>query len=151
MRRRLSGAVWWIIGGDDLARVVTTLMLVAGMIAAPLHARAATVTVSVTVGNHYTPGDVDPYPIRIGPVQAGTAVLPLVVPVGNDLIHLNRDLEGHNLTALDRDENGQPLFAGQTIGQSQASTIITSHLPTGDYPFVCTIHSEFMQGVLSVV
>lgn len=107
--------------------------------------------VTVTFGAHFMFGDDDPFPLRAGPTNTPTVELPLVIVAGNDLMHLNRDLEGHNLTSILRDELGVPLFAGTTIGQNEITTVVTSGLAPGDYPFICTIHSEFMQGSLTVI
>lgn len=131
-------------------RAATVVAALAVLAAVPTAARAAPLGVTITVGNHFTPGDLDPYPVRIGPVQHPTVVLPLTIPAGNDLLHINRDLEGHNVTSVAVDANGDPLFSGPTIDRSSVAVIVTSHLPPGEYGFVCTIHSEFMIGLLSI-
>ena len=127
-----------------------SVAVAAVLLVGPQASHAAPDAVTVTVGNHFIAGDDDPYPLRIGPYQTGTVNVPLVVQAGNNVIHVNRDIEGHNLTSVLRDQNGDRYFAGETIGQSEATVVVTAHLAPGDYPFVCAVHSEFMQGTLTV-
>lgn len=129
--------------------IVAAIGLVGLVSAAPASADPGAIT--VTVGGQFLPGDDQPYQLRPGPLRIDTVVVPLMVPQGSDLVHINRDLEGHNITSILVDEMGQPLFAGNTIERQQVEIITTSHLPVGDYPFVCTIHSEFMHGTLRVM
>jgi len=139
------------MGGDRIVtRALVALCACAAVLVVPSGAQALPPALTITTGAHFAFGDDDPFPLRAGPANVPTIVLPLAVVAGNDVTHLNRDLEGHNLTSVLRDENGAALFAGVTIGQNEVTTVVTSHLPPGDYPFICTIHSEFMQGTLTV-
>jgi len=117
----------------------------AGMVLAvlvPSSAPAAPAATVVTQKNFFHPGDADPF--------EGIAALPLIAPAGQELAHVNLDIEGHNITADEVDEQNVPIFAGTTINRFQATTIDLAQLAPGDYSFHCTIH-PFMQGMLTII
>ncbi len=122
------------------ALLAAAALLVAALV--PTHAPAAPAAITLTQENFFHPGDADPF--------EGIAALPLLVPDGQELAHVNLDIEGHNITADEVDDQDVPIFAGTTINRFQATTIDLSHLAPGDYAFHCTIH-PFMQGVLTII
>jgi hypothetical protein len=117
----------------------------------PGPARAQDLSVTITTGRQFTPGDVDPFTLRpAGQAPIQTMVLPLIVTQGNDLIHVNLDIDAHNITSIGMDGDGNRLFAGDDIREYEFTRIPTAHLVAGGYPFLCTTHQE-MRGVLTVV
>lgn len=133
-----------------MQRSVTAFVIAAlfSLVVGPATAGPGAVTISV--GGHFVTGDHDPYRVNAGPHGIDTAVIPLIQRAGDDLLFLNRDIEGHNITSVDRDEQGVRLFASDTIDRTQVAVVTTSHLPAGDYGFFCSIH-PFMTATLTVV
>lgn len=78
--------------------------------------------------------------------------VPLEMIAGGMLVYSNLDpVDWHTITAYDLDENGDPLFESELLGQGQSEIIEgVDALPPGDYGFHCRIHSG-MDGVLRVV
>lgn len=84
---------------------------------------------------------------------SGMAFVPPDVTVnrGDGVVHHNTDPFDHNLTSVERGSDGQPLFAGATIGAGQSATVEgVSRLAPGTYDFVCTLHAANMRGTLTV-
>ena len=63
----------------------------------------------------------------------------------------NNGLSSHNVTATATGPDGKPLFRSSTISGGGSGTVNgTQYLPSGDYPFFCTIHGSAMSGTLHV-
>ena len=74
-----------------------------------------------------------------------------VVLRGDGLVYRNLDALDHNVVAVGRSADGQPLFASATISSGQESRVGgVEVLPAGSYDFVCTLHASTMKGTLTV-
>ena len=74
----------------------------------------------------------------------------VTIDQGELLTFQNLDVTEHNVTARQRDGQGQPLFASATIGGNREAEVEGARsLVTGDYGFFCTVHPD-MTGTLTV-
>lgn len=76
----------------------------------------------------------------------------IVVPKGEGLRLVQLDIERHDVTSVDTDKGGRPLFANPTtLGFGSTGLVVgVDALEVGDWQFYCSIHPE-MTGVLKVV
>lgn len=110
-----------------LVAFAATLALI--LVPAPVVAADATITTS---GMAFVPEDV-------------------TIDVGDGLIHHNADGFDHDVTSVDDGPDGQPLFAGATIGSGESTRVEgVEQLSPGIYDFVCSLHAATMQGTLTV-
>ena len=56
----------------------------------------------------------------------------------------------HNVTARQNGPDGKALFRSATISGGSTPVTGTQYLPSGDYPFFCTVHPTTMNGTLHV-
>lgn len=103
----------------------------------PAHSEDALVVVAATA-NTFIPG------------QDGIAEL--TVPSGRGLIFVNleypNEQPNHDLVHA----AAVPAFRSDAIGPGQTAVVAgVETLPTGRYPFVCSIHPVFMRGRLTVL
>lgn len=126
-----------------MRRIAVSVTLVGLMAVSPLPAVSlppAPVSNVASILYQWVPGDVR------------EPEVPLEVVGGGTLVYSNLDpVDWHTITAYDLDENGDPLFESDLLGQGQSEIIDgVEDLPLGDYRFHCRIHSG-MDGVLRVV
>ncbi|MEA3075197.1 MAG: hypothetical protein QOF60_105 [Actinomycetota bacterium] len=85
-------------------------------------------------------------------VANGSRFLPPEVRVvqGTGLTFVNTDGVPHDVTAVERGSNGQPLFKSATIVTGTSPVAGVEALAPNTYSFFCTVHTE-MRGLLTVV
>ena len=74
----------------------------------------------------------------------------VVVVAGTALTFVNADAVAHDVTAIENDANGDPVFASETIFRGTAAVEGVADLAPNTYDFYCTVHTE-MRGLLTVV
>jgi plastocyanin len=69
---------------------------------------------------------------------------------GEKVLLRNLDLAGHDVTAHDTGDNGQPLFASSIVAPGSSGPVAgTEYLTTGSYHFFCSVHPG-MEATLEV-
>ena len=97
--------------------------------------------------------DASPVPgvIAVGPGGATLGYYSKVAlePQGSPLTFVNTDQLAHTVTAVDRDQDGRPLFNGNALPGSTSVIAGVEKLRAGSYRFVCGFHPN-MSGTLVV-
>lgn len=73
----------------------------------------------------------------------------IAIAGGDSLLHRNFDTDPHDLVSDDLGPDGQPWFQSELIGPGETDDVPVEDLPSGRYPFFCSIH-PFMRGTLYV-
>ena len=85
--------------------------------------------------------------------EAYQGLPPLQVTEGTDLDFVNLDVSavtnGHQIVSFKR-KRGRPLIRSERVDGPGQTTVITSHLKPGVYPFFCSVHFG-MYGRLEIV
>jgi plastocyanin len=69
---------------------------------------------------------------------------------GERVTFVNNDAIAHDVTALDREADGKPLFRSPLVGAGGSAPVEgAEYLTTGRYRFLCSIHPQ-MEGALNV-
>jgi plastocyanin len=91
-------------------------------------------------------------PITTSPVCCSYGKAQFTIDAGTVATFQNQDpsVTQHDVTAVDRAGNNQPLFRSATIGQGQTPVNGTGSLSAGTYQFFCSIHPTEMVGTLVV-
>lgn len=70
---------------------------------------------------------------------------------GDRITYVNVDIAVHDVTSVEEDILGRPLFASATIAQGQSAPVVgADELGPGDYEYFCTVHPE-MRGTIHVL
>jgi plastocyanin len=107
-----------------------TGIVVAGVLFAGGLAFAASATIVGTGNNAYTPTDYNADQGEISQLQVTGS--------------------SHNVTARQNGLDGKALFRSATISGGVTPVSGTQYLPSGNYPFFCTVHPTTMSGTLHV-
>ena len=92
-------------------------------------------------------------PADAAPFQIATAAHTYVtsevtVLAGSTLELTNLDIERHDVTALDHDGTGRPLFASGSIGTGEHAVVEgVDALPPSVYPFYCATHPDMVGNI----
>src|SRR4051794_36930350 len=87
------------------------------------------------------PGDVGgSIVVAPGGATAGYVTKAAVEPQGTPLTFFNLDQLAHTVTAVDRDEDGRPLFSGNALPSSTSTISGVDRLRAGSYAFFCSFH-----------
>jgi len=73
----------------------------------------------------------------------------IAIASGDSLLHRNFDLDPHDLVSDDLGPDGKPWFQSELIGPNETADVPVEDLPSGKYPFYCSIH-PFQRGTLYV-
>ncbi|HVF04145.1 MAG TPA: cupredoxin domain-containing protein [Frankiaceae bacterium] len=113
-------------------RALLAGLLVAAPVSLPPAAQAAPASpVVLSVAQTYAPSDVQ-------------------VARGSSLTLVNADADRHDITALDEDALGRPLFETPVLSPGQAAPVAgVESLPPDTYQFFCSVH-EYMRGTVTV-
>lgn len=107
------------------------LPLLVAAVTSPAHAAPVPSPVLFAVAQSYAPGDVQ-------------------VAQGSELTFVNADAARHDVTAVDADGAGRPLFKTRVLGAGQAAAVAgVEALPPDTYQFFCSVH-EYMRGTVTV-
>lgn len=120
LRRGTAAGRIWLLTG----------MVVAGVLFAGGLAFAASATIVGTGSDLFTPTDYNADQGEISQLQVTGS--------------------SHNVTARQNGPDGKALFRSTTISGGVAPVSGTQYLPSGDYPFFCTVHPTTMSGTLHV-
>jgi hypothetical protein len=73
---------------------------------------------------------------------------------GTDLKFVNLDTSEvantHSIVSIKRNKNGRPLFGSRDSRGPSQSSVVTSHLKRGEYPYFCRTHFG-MYGIFEVI
>ena len=113
--------------------------------------RVLVLALTVSMGLALLPAPVVAADAAVTSVGISFAPAEVVVRPGDGLVHANLDPFLHNVVAVEKGPDGQPLFGGATIEAGQTAAVEgVAALPPGVYDFVCTLHAADMQGTLTV-
>ncbi|MCW2706846.1 MAG: Multicopper oxidase [Frankiales bacterium] len=84
-----------------------------------------------------------------GGATLGYASKVAVEPQGSPLTFVNADQLAHTVTAVDRDQDGRPLFSGNALPGTTSVVAGVDKLRAGTYSFFCSFHPN-MTGTLVV-
>ena len=74
----------------------------------------------------------------------------ITIAQGEKVTFTNADTVAHDVTAIGKGADGNPLFASATTGPGQSNAVVgTEYLTTGSYQYECSIHI-FMKGTITV-
>ena len=115
-------------------RVLLALAVLAAA-AVPLHVTAAPAGAVIVAGP--------------GGATLGYVSKVAVEPQGTPMTFVNADQLAHTVTAVDRDQDGRPLFSGNALPGNTSIVAGVDKLRAGSYAFFCSFHPN-MSGTLVV-